>query len=77
MVLLAVRAIDVAIFGTLGGLWIGGAVFIVLLYRWIARFERADEPTGGAGVVAAKAAPAPSTAKAPAALGIPATVSHT
>lgn len=40
MVLLAVRAIDVAIFGTLGGLWIGGAVFIVVLYRWIARFER-------------------------------------
>lgn len=41
MFLLAVRAIDVAIFGTLGGLWLGGAVFIFVLYRWIARNERA------------------------------------
>lgn len=37
MSLLAVRAIDLAIFGTLGALWVGGAVFIVVLYRWIAR----------------------------------------
>lgn len=48
MTLLAVRGIDLAIFGTLGSLWIGGAVFIYLLYRWIARFERATEPTDGA-----------------------------
>ncbi len=40
MTLLAVRFIDVAIFGTLGALWIGGFVFIVVLYRWIMRFER-------------------------------------
>jgi hypothetical protein len=39
MALLAVRLLDLAIFGSLGGLWIAGAVFIVLLYRWIARFE--------------------------------------
>jgi hypothetical protein len=40
-ILLAARPIDFAIFGTLGALWFGGAVFIVLLFRWIARFERA------------------------------------
>lgn len=40
MVLVAVRLIDVAIFGSLGGLWIGGAVFIAVLYRWLFRFER-------------------------------------
>jgi len=39
MVLLAVRAIDFAIFGTLGTLWITGGVFIFFLYRWILRFE--------------------------------------
>lgn len=49
MLLLAVRAIDVAIFGTLGGLWVGGAVFIIVLYRWIARFERASDTPPGAG----------------------------
>ncbi len=48
MVLLAARAIDFAIFGTLGGLWIGGAVFIVVLYRWILRRERAELPGDGA-----------------------------
>ncbi|MEM6995783.1 MAG: hypothetical protein AAF721_35060 [Myxococcota bacterium] len=37
--LLAVRGLDLAIFGTLGGLWLLGAVFIVVLYRWIRRFE--------------------------------------
>lgn len=41
MFLLAIRVIDVAIFGTLGGLWLGGGVFILVLYRWIARSERA------------------------------------
>ena len=45
MPLLAVRLIDLAIFGSLGALWIGGATFIVLLYRWILRFERGDGPT--------------------------------
>ncbi len=38
--LIAARPIDFAIFGTLGSLWLGGSVFIVLLYRWIFRFER-------------------------------------
>lgn len=46
MPLLAVRLIDLAIFGSLGGLWIGGALFIVVLYRWILRFEAQPSPTG-------------------------------
>jgi hypothetical protein len=50
MPLLAVRLIDLAIFGSLGALWIGGATFIVLLYRWILRFERGDHPSTEAGV---------------------------
>jgi hypothetical protein len=75
MVLLAVRAIDVAIFGTLGGLWIGGAVFIVLLYRWIARFERSGQPSDGAGAVRIKPVVATPTPAAPP-LGIPATVTQ-
>ena len=37
--LLAVRPIDLAIFFTLGTLWVFGAGFIVVLYRWILRFE--------------------------------------
>lgn len=57
MVLLAVRAIDVAIFGTLGGLWIGGAVFIVVLYRWILRYERAEQPPAGTQAVIAEPEP--------------------
>lgn len=44
MTLLAVRLIDLAIFGSLGGLWIGGAIFIVVLYRWILRFEAEARP---------------------------------
>lgn len=75
MVLLAVRAIDVAIFGTLGGLWIGGAVFIVLLYRWILRFERSGMPSDGAGAVTSKPVVVSPPTPAPT-LGIPATVSH-
>jgi hypothetical protein len=60
MPLLAVRLIDLAIFGSLGALWIGGATFIVLLYRWILRFERGEGPTLAAGVpVLAKPEPAP------------------
>jgi hypothetical protein len=59
MTLLAVRLIDLAIFGSLGGLWLGGAAFIVVLYRWILRFERGDGPTTEAGVpVLAKPEPA-------------------
>jgi hypothetical protein len=49
MPLLAVRLIDLAIFGSLGALWIGGATFIWLLYRWILRFERGNGPTTEAG----------------------------
>jgi hypothetical protein len=52
MPLLAVRLIDLAIFGSLGLLWIGGATFIVLLYRWILRWERSEGPTTEAGVPA-------------------------
>lgn len=51
MPLLAVRLIDLAIFGSLGALWIGGATFIVLLYRWILRFERGNGPTSEAGAM--------------------------
>jgi hypothetical protein len=43
MTLLAVRALDLAIFATMGSLWVGGAIFIVVLYRWIVRFERGDD----------------------------------
>jgi hypothetical protein len=55
MSLLAVRLIDLAIFGTLGGLWIGGALFIVVLYRWILRFEASSEPNDLQGVPVEKA----------------------
>lgn len=34
------RAIDFAIFGTLGALWTFGAVFIWLVWRWVIRYER-------------------------------------
>jgi hypothetical protein len=44
MSLLAVRPIDLAIFATMGALWVGGAVFIVLVYRWILRYERENDP---------------------------------
>lgn len=43
--LAAVRPIDLAIFGSLGLLWIGGLVFIVVLYRWIRRFDAESGPT--------------------------------
>jgi hypothetical protein len=60
MLLLAVRLIDLAIFGSLGVLWIGGATFIWLLYRWILRFERGSGPATAAGVpVLARSEPAP------------------
>lgn len=49
MTLLAVALIDLAIFGSLGGLWIGGTVFIVVLHRWILRFERGEGPADSAG----------------------------
>ena len=52
MSLLAVRLIDLAIFGSLGALWIGGATFIVLLFRWILQHERGEGPTREAGVPA-------------------------
>ena len=62
MALLAfVRPIDVAIFGTLGSLWILGALFIVALYRWIFRFEREQE-TGGPTPQPQPSASAPSEA---------------
>ena len=43
MLLLGMRLIDLAIFGTLGSLWVGGAVFIFFLWRWVIRFERGGD----------------------------------
>lgn len=77
MPLLAVRLIDLAIFGSLGALWIGGATFIWLLYRWILRFERGDEPNTEAGVpVLERPEPAPQ-ARIPARVGLTATATAT
>lgn len=49
MMLFAVRAVDLAIFGTLGSLWIVGALVIFFVWRWVIRQERAtasgDKPT--------------------------------
>lgn len=45
MVVVAARLIDYAIFGSLGGLWLFGGLFIVVLYRWIGRFERDQAPS--------------------------------
>lgn len=58
MGLVAVRAIDLAIFGTLGGLWLFGATFIYVLYRWIARYERDNGIDGGASAQPVSAKPA-------------------
>jgi len=57
MPLVAVRLIDLAIFGSLGALWIGGAVFIVVLYRWLFRFEREQEPTDADAIPASTSEP--------------------
>jgi hypothetical protein len=63
MAFIAVRPIDLAIFGSLGLLWIGGALFIVVLYRWIARFEREQDPQDPA--LTPIEAPKPIPARAP------------
>lgn len=39
MSLLALQVLDVAIIGTMGGLWIFGAAFIYFVWRWAARTE--------------------------------------
>ena len=39
MSLLALRFLDVAIFGSMGGLWIFGATFIYFVWRWAIRTE--------------------------------------
>ena len=39
MSLLALQLLDVAIFGTMGGLWIFGAAFIYFVWRWAIRTE--------------------------------------
>ncbi len=39
MLLLALRPLDVAIFGLMGGLWIFGAAFIYFVWRWAMRTE--------------------------------------
>jgi hypothetical protein len=44
MAFIALRPIDLAIFASLGALWIVGVLFVIALYRWIRRFER--EETG-------------------------------
>ena len=70
MLLLAVRAIDLAIFGTLGSLWIGGAVFIYVLFRWIRRYEGKTSPffaKGAPALSASATASATASAAAPAA----------
>lgn len=36
------RFVDVAIFLSMGGLWVLGATFIVLVWRWVIRYERAN-----------------------------------
>ena len=37
--MLALQLLDVAIFGTMGGLWIFGAAFIYFVWRWAMRTE--------------------------------------
>lgn len=37
---MVIRPIDLAIFGSLGALWVCGLGFIILLYRWIRNYER-------------------------------------
>jgi len=69
MVLLAVRAIDFAIFGTLGTLWITGGVFIYFLYRWILRFEAGGRTTDAPVPYAPADRETPSRHRAPAADG--------
>ncbi len=39
MSLLALQVLDVAIFGTMGSLWIFGAAFIYFVWRWAMRTE--------------------------------------
>jgi hypothetical protein len=39
MSLTALHVLDVAIFGTMGGLWIFGAAFIYFVWRWAMRTE--------------------------------------
>lgn len=39
MLLLAVRPLDLAIFGIMGCLWIFGATFIYFVWRWAMRTE--------------------------------------
>lgn len=45
MTLLAVRFIDIAMAFSMGGLWLFGAGFIYVLYRWILRFEAQEHAT--------------------------------
>jgi hypothetical protein len=40
--MIAVAFIDLAIFFTIGALWIFGTGFIIVLYKWIAGFEAAE-----------------------------------
>ena len=65
MLLLGMRLIDLAIFGTLGSLWVGGALFIFVLYRWVIRFERdGGQPPAQAEPVAQTVRPELSRPKA-------------
>lgn len=67
MTLLAVRFIDIAMAFSMGGLWLFGAGFIYVLYRWIIRFETqegdtdVDRPSGA--TVHTTARPAPRVSK--------------
>ena len=42
MFLLAIRGIDLAIFATMGTLWVVGALVIYFVWRWVIRQERAQ-----------------------------------
>ncbi|MCH9681521.1 MAG: hypothetical protein K0V04_08815 [Deltaproteobacteria bacterium] len=59
MVLVAVRFIDIAIFCSLGALWVGGIVFIAVLYRWIVRFEREERDRASSLAASVEATPVP------------------
>lgn len=77
MSLLALQLLDVAIFGTMGGLWIFGAAFIYFVWRWAIRTEaeranpvmRAGDPPFPPAPVLSRLPDAPVAEPLPAELG--------
>ncbi|MBV1859026.1 MAG: hypothetical protein KUG77_11495 [Nannocystaceae bacterium] len=77
MSLLALHVLDVAIFGTMGGLWIFGAAFIYFVWRWAMRTEaeranpvmHSGEPSNRAATPLAGHTPTPLPAKTPTDIG--------